>query len=292
MGQTGSGKSTFVNNVLKIHHGADGQNAPTSDGFKSCTVQLAHYIVPLLPEWQTQYKLDAERRVVLVDTPGFDDTSVSDSEILRRIAVWLAASYNLDMKVAGIVYVHPIYPNRMTRNDCSNVKVFRNICGEGGLSKVVLATTRWDICPPETGDKREGELVANFWTNLLIDPKATQGKDSPPNRQAEQGRAQMMRLHDSKEGAQRIVERILEGVSDTDLDSGILNIQDQLMKMGKKFQQTDAAVELRKKLLDLLKESGSSSSESRRERLRSLMQQVSELKIPLGARIKAMLGLA
>ena len=31
-------------------------------------------------------------RVIIVDTPGFDDTYVDDVEILRRIAVWLASS--------------------------------------------------------------------------------------------------------------------------------------------------------------------------------------------------------
>lgn len=29
-------------------------------------------------------------RLIIVDTPGFDDTYVSEPEILRRIAVWLA----------------------------------------------------------------------------------------------------------------------------------------------------------------------------------------------------------
>jgi hypothetical protein len=32
------------------------------------------------------------RRVVLVDTPGFDDTYHDDSEILKRIAEWLKLS--------------------------------------------------------------------------------------------------------------------------------------------------------------------------------------------------------
>jgi hypothetical protein len=31
-------------------------------------------------------------RLILVDTPGFDDTFVDDVEILKRIAKWLAAS--------------------------------------------------------------------------------------------------------------------------------------------------------------------------------------------------------
>jgi hypothetical protein len=33
-----------------------------------------------------------DRRIVLVDTPGFDDTFIDDTEILRRIAIWLAKS--------------------------------------------------------------------------------------------------------------------------------------------------------------------------------------------------------
>lgn len=32
------------------------------------------------------------RRIVIVDTPGFDSIEVEDREILRRIAVWLAHS--------------------------------------------------------------------------------------------------------------------------------------------------------------------------------------------------------
>ena len=32
------------------------------------------------------------RRVIIVDTPGFDVTYEDDVEILRRIAVWLASS--------------------------------------------------------------------------------------------------------------------------------------------------------------------------------------------------------
>jgi hypothetical protein len=71
----------------------------------------------------------------------------------------------------------------------------------------------------------------------------------------------------------------------------ILSLQDQLVIRNKRFQQTEAAKELRSKLEELLNGTGSSGSEDRRGRLRSIAQQIGELKIPLGMRIKMMLGL-
>ncbi|KAJ2920881.1 hypothetical protein H1R20_g16213, partial [Candolleomyces eurysporus] len=202
MGPTGVGKST------------------------SCTQQLQHYVVPIKEELAERYKLSG-RNLVLVDTPGFDDTNISDAEILRRIALWLASAYGHNMKVSCVVYMYPIYPNRMTRSDCSNVKVFRKICGDGGLSRVILATTRWDVCPPETGTKREQELEKNFWRNLLDQSQA-------------QGTATMKRLPTGPEHAWNIIDAILEKHGHAEVDGTILNIQHQLVTKGKKLQQTDA----------------------------------------------------
>jgi len=52
---------------------------------ESCTVQITPVISPITKPAHLRGK-----RLVLVDMPGFDDT---DSEILRRIAIWLASSY-------------------------------------------------------------------------------------------------------------------------------------------------------------------------------------------------------
>jgi hypothetical protein len=54
---------------------------------KSCTVNLRHAFIPI----SNRSSLEG-RRIVIVDTPGFDDTYTDDQEILRRIAVWLASS--------------------------------------------------------------------------------------------------------------------------------------------------------------------------------------------------------
>ena len=53
----------------------------------SCTSKLEYAII----DNPSTSKLEG-RRVIIVDTPGFDDTYEDDVEILRRIAVWLASS--------------------------------------------------------------------------------------------------------------------------------------------------------------------------------------------------------
>jgi hypothetical protein len=67
--------------------------APVSDGHRSCTGNLTHYIMNINHDSDLAEDLHiGGRRIVLVDTPGFDATDLSDSEILRRIAVWLSFS--------------------------------------------------------------------------------------------------------------------------------------------------------------------------------------------------------
>jgi hypothetical protein len=55
---------------------------------KSCTNTLQHTYISDIPNRPTL----KGRRIVIVDTPGFDNTCTEDKEILRRIAVWLASS--------------------------------------------------------------------------------------------------------------------------------------------------------------------------------------------------------
>ncbi|KAF9267000.1 hypothetical protein L218DRAFT_941614 [Marasmius fiardii PR-910] len=87
MGATGSGKTTFIN-------AASGGTLRIGKGLRSCTsaVQLS----PLFP-------LDG-RQVILIDTPGFDDTNKSDYDILKMIAAFLASTYEHGQKLAGVIY--------------------------------------------------------------------------------------------------------------------------------------------------------------------------------------------
>jgi hypothetical protein len=56
-------------------------------GLRSCTKEIG--IAPFtLP---STHKVWPNRRLVLVDTPGFDDTDQTEFEILRKVSVWLAS---------------------------------------------------------------------------------------------------------------------------------------------------------------------------------------------------------
>ena len=54
-------------------------------GLVACTAEIKHVIV--------QHPTKENRRIILVDTPGFDDTKHDDVEILKSIADWLTKSY-------------------------------------------------------------------------------------------------------------------------------------------------------------------------------------------------------
>ncbi|EWC45605.1 hypothetical protein DRE_05166 [Drechslerella stenobrocha 248] len=150
MGMTGAGKTTFISKAtgiadLKIGH-----------SLESCTSDISLFTT----------KID-DITVHLVDTPGFSDTYLSDTEVLELIAEYLAKAYNQDRKLSGIIYLHPISENRMTNSATKNLAMFQKLTGENNLKNVVLATSMWDRVTPEEGERRERELQQKFWNVML-----------------------------------------------------------------------------------------------------------------------------
>lgn len=107
--------------------------------------------------------------IYLIDTPGFDDTHRSDTDILRELANWLNSAYQNRIKLSGIIYLHRIVDNRMSGSAMKNLRMFRRLCGDEALSCVVLATTMWSQVSPEEGANRERELMTKpeFWASMV-----------------------------------------------------------------------------------------------------------------------------
>ena len=93
MGATGSGKSTVSTvclavmirgspDSLQFINLASGSTLRVGMGLESCTAEV---------KLADKFTLDG-RSVTLIDTPGFDDTTRSDSDILEMIAAFLATA--------------------------------------------------------------------------------------------------------------------------------------------------------------------------------------------------------
>jgi hypothetical protein len=108
--------------------------------------------------------------VTLIDTPGFDDTSRSEINVLETIACFMEAECKGNLMLNGIIYMHRITDIRMGGASTRNLRMFRSLCGEDNLPNVLLVTSMWDnlLRLPDgqaIGEKREAELVEKreFW---------------------------------------------------------------------------------------------------------------------------------
>ncbi|KAF8124286.1 P-loop containing nucleoside triphosphate hydrolase protein [Boletus edulis] len=110
---------------------------------------------------------DGRRNVVLVDTPGFDDTHLSDAQTLRILAHWLKETYQNNIKLSGLLYLHRISDNRMAGTPLRHLSVFKELCGEDSMKNIVLVTTMWDVEDESVGSEREEQLLSVFWKDMI-----------------------------------------------------------------------------------------------------------------------------
>ena len=114
------------------------------------------------------YEINIDSKtLVLVDTPGFDDTRMSDYEILQKLASWLQTVAEEGQLLSGLIYLHRITNTRVEGSARRALHAFQRICGEETYRNVILATTFWNSIEhcKETGEAREQRLLTNegFW---------------------------------------------------------------------------------------------------------------------------------
>lgn len=166
-----------------------------------------------------------------VDTPGFSDTNLSDTEVLQMIADYLAVAYKQEMKLSGIIYLHPISDNRVTHHTTKNLEMFRKLTGEKNLKNVTLATTMWDKVSEDEGLRREDELKSKFWKLLVA-----------------MGAKTARHHHDNPDSARRISSALLGN------KPFYLQLQEEMGKDNKALRDTAAGREVMLELARLKEE--------------------------------------
>ncbi|KAA8893581.1 P-loop containing nucleoside triphosphate hydrolase protein [Sphaerosporella brunnea] len=152
MGVTGAGKSYFIRKISGL------SEVEVGDGLESCTATIKPY----------SFTYEGTK-ITLVDTPGFNDTHRSDTDVLKDIVAWTSQTYKEKRLLSGIIYLHRITDVRMEGSALKNLRMFKSLCGEDALHNVLLTTTQWSRVDPREGEARELELKTKkeFWKPLL-----------------------------------------------------------------------------------------------------------------------------
>jgi hypothetical protein len=98
------------------------------------------------------------QKIILVDTPGFDDTARSDSDVLHDLAMWLSEAYEREVFLTGLIYMHSINQIRFTGSTSRIWRLARQLCGDS-MSGFVLCTTMWNRVELDIAVERESLLL-------------------------------------------------------------------------------------------------------------------------------------
>ncbi|KAF9166800.1 hypothetical protein BGX21_000841 [Mortierella sp. AD011] len=149
MGITGAGKSYLVREI-------SGRDVKVGHDLESCTQYVE----------EVRCQIDGQS-VMILDTPGFDDTNRSDTEVLTDIAEYLVSLYKAGYRISGIIYLHNITDPRVRGSSLKNMKMFAKLCGEKSYHNVVLLTGRWGTIDQADAVEKESDLNENFWKEYL-----------------------------------------------------------------------------------------------------------------------------
>jgi len=203
MGSTGAGKSSYID-IATNQRGGNISHELESHTLDIRPVRVKH---PTKGDY-----------VVFVDTPGFDGTNRTEAQTLSLIAEWLVKGHKHQVKLAGILYLHPISLPRMGGSALRGLAIFSKICGIKAMPNVVLVTTFWTGADEGTGERRESELKDNFWKEMVCNGCRTR------------------RFEGNSTSAWNIADLVLENPPVT------LKLVDELVSNGKQLSDTAAGV--------------------------------------------------
>ena len=127
-----------------------------------------------------------DTKVVLVDTPGFDDTNKPDCQIFEMVAEWLknvsvtalflrryiVLMYFIRplsrLGIAGLIYLHRISDNRMAGTPQKNLYMFSKLRGKKLMTNVAFITTMWGDTAEVEGVRREAELEGRYFREYIL----------------------------------------------------------------------------------------------------------------------------
>lgn len=111
------------------------------------------------------------REVLLVDTPGFDDSGVENLDILYDIIsiLYLFALRKDEIQTHGVIFLHDISEVRFSGSQRKTLSILRALCGSGCMGNVIIGTTKWSPEKPTKFQKekeREQRFINEHWNGV------------------------------------------------------------------------------------------------------------------------------
>ncbi|KAI6039624.1 hypothetical protein EDC04DRAFT_2603051 [Pisolithus marmoratus] len=109
---------------------------------------------------------------VLLDTPGFDNSRISEKQILDMVSKSLQEVHK-DRRIylSAILLLHPITDNRWT--PLKHLRLFQKLCGRDAMAQTGLVTTMWDEVNEDVGNERMTALKSNYWRTMIAQGSKT-----------------------------------------------------------------------------------------------------------------------
>ncbi|KAF6750803.1 hypothetical protein DFP72DRAFT_909354, partial [Ephemerocybe angulata] len=219
LGQSGAGKSSFINAVSN-------STLRIGNGLASSTEKV---------EISLPFFIDGQC-FRLVDAPGYDEApEKSDTDVLNTIASFLASEYTNGRSLAGAIYIHSIASSRVGGTGRRNLNMFQKLCGRRALRNVAVVTTRWDEVKTSTAMARETDMrMKSTLFKHLFDNEAT------------------LFRYDRKLGVVPAQTIIRHFITTTPMP---LLVQREMVDEGKLVSETTAGIELQKDFRKRMEES-------------------------------------
>ncbi|KAF4614552.1 hypothetical protein D9613_003464 [Agrocybe pediades] len=148
LGPVGSGKSNMID-LLAGRTNKDEQKAHTSQ------VEAVRVKNPF----------QRGNRAVLIDTPGFNDGTTPDLEVLQMIGDWIERAH---LNPLGVLYFHRITDSRVDGAAQRTLDMLSQFCGASASKNLVFVTTMWDLPDPIRQNNRiEKILKTSYWKGMI-----------------------------------------------------------------------------------------------------------------------------
>lgn len=189
----------------------------------------------------------------LIDTPGYDDSSRTDLQVLQGASDFFNSMYAFGLKLSGLLYFHRISDPKFQRAANLSLTTFKAMTGERNFPVVVVTTTMWDVIDENQALDRVRRMKSNpkYWGDMV------------------QRGARVMKHTRTQKSALKILDKITP-------ETMVMKIQEEMVDEKKSLAQTDAGKVLRADFQREIDELSSDAANNQRK-IDKLREQIDKL---------------